>query len=131
MDELTVDGYDLQMGTNLIGHFYFTKLLLPILEATAQNSGEKHVRVLQASSVTHYYGSLDFDTFKDGPARRKLSVDGLYARSKYVSKFACSNGFADEYLAPWARIASPRADSLDPVLGNKLWEWLDEEVKDI
>ncbi|KAG6328050.1 hypothetical protein ID866_11039, partial [Astraeus odoratus] len=35
---LTEDGYDLQFGTNTLGHFYFTKLLLPILISTASSS---------------------------------------------------------------------------------------------
>lgn len=85
VDELTVDGYDLQFGTNVLGHYYFTKLLLPTLLSTAKSCPEKHVRVLTTSSITHYLGNLDFNTFKDGPARRRLSPHMLYAQSKYVS----------------------------------------------
>ncbi|KAF5382757.1 hypothetical protein D9615_002891 [Tricholomella constricta] len=83
VDQLTADGYDLQMGTNVLGHFYFTKLLLPTLTSTARASPEKHVRVLTTSSVMHYIGGLNFNTFKDGPARRKLSTVALYSQSKY------------------------------------------------
>ena len=35
---VTKDGYEVQWGTNVVGHFAFTKLLLPILEATAATS---------------------------------------------------------------------------------------------
>jgi NAD(P)-dependent dehydrogenase (short-subunit alcohol dehydrogenase family) len=34
--ELTTQGFDLQFGTNVIGPFYFTKLLLPTLLQTAK-----------------------------------------------------------------------------------------------
>ncbi|KAG6857168.1 hypothetical protein H0H87_008738, partial [Tephrocybe sp. NHM501043] len=86
LGEVTADGYDLQWGTNVLGHFYFTKLLLPTLISTAKASPEKHVRVLTTSSVTHYYGSLDFNTFKDGPARRNklFALYHLYSQSKLV-----------------------------------------------
>ncbi|KAG6815736.1 hypothetical protein H0H87_011847 [Tephrocybe sp. NHM501043] len=193
VNEFTPDGYDLQMGTNVIGHFYFTKLLLPILVATAQTSDEKHVRVLTLSSVTHHYGSLNFDTFKDSSARRKVTnANVLYAQSKLgnlvfavelahrygkqgVVSMAVNPGnigthFADralspfgqrilalfqyppplgaltqlwgatskegaefngKYLAPWTRLGSPQPTALDPKLGNELWEWLDEQVKDL
>ncbi|KAF8547993.1 NAD(P)-binding protein, partial [Imleria badia] len=36
IDMLTDDGYDLQFGTNVLGHFYFTKLVLPTLLSTAK-----------------------------------------------------------------------------------------------
>lgn len=85
IDQLTADGYDLQMGTNVLGHFYFTKLLLPTLISTAKASPEKHVRVVTTSSLLHLFSSLDFNTFKDGPARRRLSPMQLYNQSKYVS----------------------------------------------
>ncbi|KAF8073737.1 hypothetical protein FPV67DRAFT_1409783 [Lyophyllum atratum] len=83
-DLVTADGYDLQMGTNVLGHFYFTKLLLPTLTSTAQTCPDKHVRVLTTSSLLHFMGKLDFNTFKDGPARRKVDTSTLYNQSKYV-----------------------------------------------
>ncbi|GLB42629.1 putative NAD-P-binding protein [Lyophyllum shimeji] len=83
VDQLTADGYDLQMGTNVLGHFYFTKLLLPTLISTAKASPEEHVRVVTTSSMMHFFGSLNFNTFKDGPARRRLSPSTLYCQSKY------------------------------------------------
>jgi hypothetical protein len=33
-----------------------------------------------------------------------------------------------QYLIPWARIGTPRADTQDPQLGKELWTWLEEQV---
>jgi len=50
----TSDGYDLQLGTNSLGHHYLVKLLLPILQETAKASEEKNsVRVCFISSGMH------------------------------------------------------------------------------
>ena len=47
---LTTDGYELQFGTNHMGHALLTKRLLPILQKTSQQSGSD-VRVVSLSSA--------------------------------------------------------------------------------
>jgi len=79
---LTADGYDLQFGTNVVGPFYFTKLLLPTLLSTAKNSTDGHARILATASSAHLFTTLNFNTFKDGPARKTAGPDALYAQSK-------------------------------------------------
>ncbi|KAH7911147.1 hypothetical protein BJ138DRAFT_1113470 [Hygrophoropsis aurantiaca] len=79
---LTDDGYDLQFGTNVLGHFYFTKLVLPLLLSTAKSSPDGTVRVVNTSSNGHWAGGLHFDAFKDGPVRRKMGDWALYGQSK-------------------------------------------------
>lgn len=81
-DWLTTDGYDLQFGTNVLGHFYFTKLLLPTLIATAKSAPDGKARVITTSSSAHFFKGLTFSTFKDSPARKKLSTTDLYGQSK-------------------------------------------------
>jgi retinol dehydrogenase-12 len=85
IDQVTVDGYNLQFGTNTLGHFFFTSLLLPVLLSTAKQApGE--VRVVSVSSMAHIgIKGIKWDTLKDTPARRKLSPDALYGQSKLVS----------------------------------------------
>ena len=42
-DEATVDGYDVQMQTNHLGHFLLTCELMPLLEKAAARRGEARV----------------------------------------------------------------------------------------
>ncbi|TFL05015.1 hypothetical protein BDV98DRAFT_610706 [Pterulicium gracile] len=83
VEQITADGYDLQFGTNVLGHFYLTKLLLPTLLATAKTTSTGKVRVVNTSSIAHRFGDLDFGTFKEGPARKKAYTSQLYAQSKF------------------------------------------------
>ncbi|KAL2680350.1 hypothetical protein Neosp_007947 [[Neocosmospora] mangrovei] len=46
----TIQGYELQLGTNCLGHFALTKKLTPLLQSTARTSPKGSVRVLWVSS---------------------------------------------------------------------------------
>nr|VWO94199.1 Naphthalene dioxygenase [Ganoderma boninense] len=63
-------------------HFLLTQLLLPALLKGKESSGDGHARVITTSSPYAYVGHLDFDTFKDGAARRRVSTEALYQQSK-------------------------------------------------
>ncbi|EIM82656.1 NAD-P-binding protein [Stereum hirsutum FP-91666 SS1] len=81
IDQLTSDGYDLQFGTNVLGHFYFTRLLLPTLMATSTPASP--ARVVNTSSYGHQVqNELVFESFRDGDVRRKIGRAGLYYQSK-------------------------------------------------
>jgi len=58
----TEDGFELQFGTNHLGHFLLTELLLPMLKksATAASSGF-HPRIVIVSSLAHEYGEMRWD----------------------------------------------------------------------
>jgi NAD(P)-dependent dehydrogenase (short-subunit alcohol dehydrogenase family) len=81
---LTKDGYEIQFGTNHMGHALLTKLLLPLLTRTAAGPGSD-VRVVCVSSHGHTQvpdGDFRFDT------PRTLAEDlGAYGRY-YQSKLA-------------------------------------------
>ncbi|KII90965.1 hypothetical protein PLICRDRAFT_39550 [Plicaturopsis crispa FD-325 SS-3] len=85
VEQTTVDGYDLQFGTNVLGHFYLTKLLMPALLAAAKTSPQHVARIITTSSFGHIFYGLNFATFKDGPARRRFPTESLYAQSKYAN----------------------------------------------
>ncbi|MGD0798856.1 MAG: oxidoreductase [Acidobacteriaceae bacterium] len=56
----TADGFELQFGTNVLGHFALTALLLPALELAAVGS-PRRPRVVTVASIAHKGGHLDFD----------------------------------------------------------------------
>lgn len=93
------EGYDLQFHTNVMGHWYLTKLLLPVLLEAASHSPPKSVRVVHLSSVVSYLaceGGLIFGSFKDGPERNSLSEYELYIQSKF-GNIVVSNEFHRRY----------------------------------
>ncbi|KAI0700474.1 NAD(P)-binding protein [Cytidiella melzeri] len=36
-----------------------------------------------------------------------------------------------KFLIPWARVGTPPTESLDPAVGKKLWDWLEDHTKDV
>ncbi len=51
----TADGFELQFGTNHLGHFALTLQLLDLIEKTDSS------RIVNVSSIAHKSGNLDFD----------------------------------------------------------------------
>ena len=51
---LTSDGYEVQFGTNHMGHFLFTQRLLPLLQKTAAEPGSD-VRIVNVTSDGHKF----------------------------------------------------------------------------
>lgn len=64
--EYTSDGFESQLGVNHIGHFYLTKLLLPLLEKSG--TVEAPARVVNLSSIANYAFAppqgIDFDDIR-------------------------------------------------------------------
>jgi len=85
VDMLTDDGYDLEFGTNVLGHFYFTKLLMPALLVAAESSSDGTARVVNTASNAHWFSRLDYNSFRDSPARRKKLSWVRYGQSKTVN----------------------------------------------
>ncbi|EJF62090.1 NAD(P)-binding protein [Dichomitus squalens LYAD-421 SS1] len=84
VEQVTKDGFDLQFGTNVIGHFLLTKLLLPRLIETAKSSPDGKARVINTSSMGHTFVSgIDFDAIRDGQKRFKAGTKKLYSLSKF------------------------------------------------
>lgn len=50
----TKDGYEIQFGTNHVGHALLTKLLMPTLQCTAEEKGSD-VRIVNVSSTGHKF----------------------------------------------------------------------------
>ncbi|MEU8193786.1 oxidoreductase [Microbispora amethystogenes] len=72
----TADGFELQLGTNMLGHFALTGLLLDSLGRADA------ARVVNLSSITHKNARLDFD---DLMSRRDFKASRAYGRSKLAT----------------------------------------------
>jgi protochlorophyllide reductase len=74
--QLTRQGFELQFGTNHLGHHALTRLLLPWLERQAG------ARVVQVSSGAQYFGRLAFD---DLQGERHYDRWRAYSQSKLAN----------------------------------------------
>jgi NAD(P)-dependent dehydrogenase (short-subunit alcohol dehydrogenase family) len=74
----TADGFELQFGTNVLGHFALTAQLMPALEQAAADSTDRP-RVVTIASIAHKGGQLDFD---DLQSARSYSPMRAYRQSK-------------------------------------------------
>lgn len=85
---ITSDGYDLQWGTNCLGHYIFTETLLPTLISTAANKPPGTVRIITTSSSAHTMavkGGVNMVDLTQGQFRLLLLIsaaDSFFARSK-------------------------------------------------
>ncbi|WP_167194048.1 oxidoreductase [Brevibacterium pigmentatum] len=66
----TVDGFESQFGTNHLGHFALTNLLLP----------QVRERIVAVSSIAHRFGTIDFDDLQW--KRRPYRPMAAYGQSK-------------------------------------------------
>ncbi len=71
---LTADGFEMQLGTNHLGHFALTGLLLPSLLAAPS-------RVVTVSSNAHRMGSISFDDLQS----ERYSAWAAYGQSKLAN----------------------------------------------
>ena len=84
IDQLTVEGIDLQWGVNVVGHALLTFLLLPALLSGAKSSPDGKARVVNTSSIASYGDIIHWDSFLPGEARDKMGSRRLYMQSKHV-----------------------------------------------
>jgi NAD(P)-dependent dehydrogenase (short-subunit alcohol dehydrogenase family) len=71
--QATADGFEMQFGTNYLGHYALTAHLLPLLRRGNQP------RVVNLSSLTHRWGAINFD---DLQGTRSYAPGKAYSQSK-------------------------------------------------
>jgi len=128
----TADGFEMQFGTNHLGHFALTGLLMPAILAAPR------ARVVLVSSGLHAPGMINFDNL-DGA--KSYSRWGAYSQSKLanllfayelqrrftaagadVTVAGCHPGFAATNLqTAGARMDGSRISELFSNLGNRLF----------
>lgn len=75
----TYDGFEIQMGTNHLGHFALTGRLLPLLKKT------KGSRIVVLSSLGHKIGNIDFSDLNWD--MRKYNTNRAYGDSKLANLY--------------------------------------------
>lgn len=75
----TKDGFELQFGTNHLGHFALTGHLLPLLLKTPKS------RIVTVSSVAHKSGKISFDDYNW--EKRRYIKWSAYGQSKVANLF--------------------------------------------
>ena len=75
----TKDGFEIQMGTNHLGHFALTGLLMPLLKKTDGS------RVVATSSMAHRTGNIDFSDLNW--EKRKYKTIQAYGDSKLANLY--------------------------------------------
>lgn len=75
----TKDGFEIQMGTNHLGHFALTGHLLPILKNT------ENARIVNLASIAHKGGDLDFTDLNW--ESRKYKTMKAYSDSKLANLY--------------------------------------------
>ncbi len=75
----TADGFEIQMGTNHLGHFALTGRLLPLLKKTEGS------RVVVVSSIAHKFGDIDLEDLNWD--RRSYDTRRAYGDSKLANLY--------------------------------------------
>ncbi|TGD73310.1 SDR family NAD(P)-dependent oxidoreductase [Mangrovimicrobium sediminis] len=112
----TRDGFEIQFGTNHLGHFALTGLLLPLVQATPG------ARVVTVSSLAHRGGNIDFDD--PNWERREYNTGQAYCDSKLANLLfvtALSRKLADAGSDTLATAAHPGWTRTD--LQRHVWKY--------
>ncbi|KAI1344137.1 hypothetical protein F5Y15DRAFT_410988 [Xylariaceae sp. FL0016] len=105
----TAQGYELQLGTNDLGPFLFTKLLTPVLAETAKTAPKDSVRVVWVSSSAAEMFSpgggvdlsnLDYERDCFYPIKYGISKAGNYYHSTEFARRHRSDGIVSVSLNP-------------------------------
>lgn len=111
----TRHGFELQFGTNFLGHFALTGRLLPLLRAT---SG---ARVVHTASIAHRFGRIDFEDphFKSRPYK-DVAAYGQSKLANLMFAFELQRRFATSGIAAKSIAAHPGYAATNISAQNKL-----------
>lgn len=127
----TADGFEMQFGTNHLGHFALTGLLLPALLAAPS------ARIVTVSSGMHQLGSVDFDNldgsqgyqewraYSQSKLANLLFAYELQRRLTIVGASAISVGAHPGFAATNLQTAAAR------MTGSRVREWLNLAINTV
>lgn len=116
----TADGFEMQLGTNHLGHFALTGLLLPALVARPRS------RVVTVSSGAHRLGRMDFD---DLMGTRRYNAWRAYGQSKLANLLFTSelqrrldlDGLTVRAMAAHPGYAATNLQGVGPAMSGRTW----------
>lgn len=85
----TADGFEMQFGTNHLGHFALTGLLLPLILAAPG------ARVVNVSSSAHQFGKIDFDNLDGTKSYRPWTAYGQSKLANLLFTYTLQQRFRD------------------------------------
>jgi protochlorophyllide reductase len=97
----TKDGFEMQFGTNHLGHFALTGLLLSTLLATPQS------RVITTSSLARYAGKIDFDDINHQHSYGRWSAYGQSKTANLLFAFELQSRLAQTNASTISVAAHP------------------------
>jgi NAD(P)-dependent dehydrogenase (short-subunit alcohol dehydrogenase family) len=118
--QLTADGFERQFGTNHLGHFALTGLLIPALVARPRS------RVVTVSSGAHRFGRINFD---DLMGERRYQAWRAYGQSKLANLLFTSElqrrldlgGVAVLAMAAHPGYAATNLQAVGPSMRGQRW----------
>ncbi|WP_432565309.1 oxidoreductase [Kineococcus sp. SYSU DK003] len=117
----TVDGFETQVGTNHLGHFALTGLLLPALLAGGGG------RVVSVASVAHRFSRLDRENYQSERSYRKWLAYGQSKLSNLLFAFelqrrAAAAGAPIVSTAAHPGLSDTNLWKMTPLSGNRVGE---------
>jgi NAD(P)-dependent dehydrogenase (short-subunit alcohol dehydrogenase family) len=97
----TADGFELQFGTNHLGHFKLTGLLFDLLRSTPNS------RVVTVSSYAHYFGRIKFSDLNSERSYQKWSAYGQSKLANVLFGYELERRAARHGNAPISIVAHP------------------------
>jgi NAD(P)-dependent dehydrogenase (short-subunit alcohol dehydrogenase family) len=113
----TKDGFEGQMGTNHLGHFALTGLLLPVLKNTPKS------RVVNVSSMAHKQGKMDFSNllFDNGKGYSPMKSYGRSKLSNLLFSYELQRFFESNKIDSISAVAHPGVSQ------TELFRYLDKK----
>lgn len=108
----TEDGFESQLGTNYLGHFLLTGLLLPLLLKSDK------ARVVSLSSLMHKYGRINFEDLQSEKGYNKMAAYGQSKLACLMYSYELQRRFEAAHLPHISVAAHPGVSST--LLGRNL-----------
>lgn len=107
----TKQGYELQLGTNCLGHHLFTKLLTPLLKSTAKTAPKDSVRVVWVSSsaldALSPRGGVELDNLDYQKSRSSYTKYGVSKTGNFYQNAVFARQVKQDGIVSVVRINAP------------------------